>query len=105
MITVTIGNEAREWPSVTPAWISEAIRKLREAGVEICVQVKIHCNGVNLNLATPACGGGGGGGREPNAEEFRIIQLWEKRHLNIGVVNTGEVISFLKQLEDILGAC
>lgn len=99
-IYVTInGEELQMDGDVSEQWISERIRRRRQAGESIWVRVRIQTNGWGLILASanaPSSGFGGGGGL--NESQQRVAALWNERHLNNGSLQPGELIAFLKQL-------
>lgn len=101
MITLSIGSEERKDGNITERWIAQQIRKRKEDGTPICVQMSISKGDVNINLTSAACSGfGGGGGRRPTKKEQRIFDLWNKKGLNGRDINSGMVISFLKEYEE-----
>lgn len=99
MVTVRIGSVERSLSEVTESWINEQVSRRRADGQAVCVQVLIRQGGLDLALATPACSRGGGGGRQPTQNERRIIELWDRLHLNREDFAGGNVVAFLKQLE------
>lgn len=104
MISLKIGSSERQNEEITERWISQQLRRRRNANQPICVELKIHEEDVNLFLASGACDGrGGGGGRKPKNKELRIIELWKERGLNGTEIRPGKLISFFKQLESVLG--
>ena len=103
MVTVRIGDETRNLPDVSENWINEQINRRRHASQAICVEVRIKTGGLDLALSTPGCGGGGGGGRLPNSNESEVIELWAKRGLRDSDFTGGNLIAFLKQLQQKLG--
>ncbi|MCK5606625.1 hypothetical protein KAR91_32285 [Candidatus Pacearchaeota archaeon] len=99
MIRVFIGDSEREIHDATPQWINEQINRRRADGVQFCVHVLIDSNPVNLSLTTPGCSGsGGGGGRQPNLQENKVLDLWEKFHLRTNGFTGGNLVAFLKQI-------
>jgi hypothetical protein len=100
MSTIKIGNDERELRDADPQWIAQEIKGRRKDGQAVCVTVRIDEPGATLSLCTPACrmSVGGGGGRAPNAREAAIFELWNKRGLNDGEVEPGEVIAFVQQV-------
>lgn len=103
--TIRIGIDERDLRDADTQWITQEIVGRRQDGQDVCVLVRINEPGANLPLSTPACrvgGGGGGGGRPPNALETAIFDLWEKRGLNSGNVEPGEVIAFVRHVLQLL---
>lgn len=97
MITVHIGNEERRCP-VDPNWVNQQIKGRQGDGSTPCVRVTIKAPGVDVTLASAACGGGGGGGRRPNPDEQVVLDLWTKHHMNEANFSGGNLVSFLKQV-------
>ena len=98
MITVRIGNEERQCP-VDPNWINQQIKGRKADGAAPCVRVTIKSTGVDVALASKACGSGSaGGGRAPRPEEQHLIDLWKKHHLDEQDFSGGNLVSFLKQV-------
>jgi hypothetical protein len=104
MITIQIGGSGeRTLEEATPQWINEQIKRRRDDDQPACVKVHIDVPPVNLALATPGCAGSsGGGGRLPNQREQRIFELWTQRGLNDPNFAGGNLVAFLKQVQDML---
>jgi hypothetical protein len=102
MITLRIGTETRALADASESWITDQLNRRRGAGQAVCVEVAINTSGLNLRLATAACGGAGGGGRAPNANEARIFEVWESKGLSSGGFTGGELVAFLKQLRRLI---
>jgi hypothetical protein len=103
-VTIRIGNETRDLSSVSESWITEQVNRRQAAGQDVCVQVSIHTDAIQVALTTPGCGGGGGGGiRRPNPNEQDVFELWNKRGLNASGFTGGNVVAFVKQLKKLLG--
>ena len=105
MVTLTIGAASRELRSardVDASWINEQIRNRRDAGQPVCFSIGIHEPPIELNLPVGACGNGGGGGRGLRPQEQPIVELYRKRHLDERDVETGSVVSFLRQVFDLI---
>ena len=104
MITVRIAGQERQWgnPDHTEeSWITQQIIDRRSAGERVCATVGIITSYLNVGLSTPGCSFGGGG-RRPNADEVRIIDLWEQRGLNDPSFSPGNLIAFFRQLARLL---
>lgn len=98
-ISVKIGNEERALADAHPSWINQQINRRRDDGESVCVIVRIQTDRLNLILQTPTCGASGGGGRPPNADERRVLDLWDKHRLNRSDFKGGNLVAFLRQLE------
>jgi len=96
MITVRIGTEERQCP-VDPNWVTQQIKGRRDNGETPCVRVTIRASGVDVALASRACGGGVGG-RAPTQPEQEILTLWTKHHLDQDSFSGGELVAFLRQV-------
>lgn len=103
MSTVKIGSSEQPLENADESWINNQINGRRRDGETVCVLVRLKEDPVDLILSTPNCGGGGGGSRLPNAQEERIIELWNKHGLNQREFQGGNLVAFLKQLRRILG--
>lgn len=97
MISVRIGNEERQCP-VDPNWVNQQLKGRRGDGAAPCVRIQIKSDGVDIMLASKACGGGAGGGRRPNGQEQALFDLWTKHHLDQPDFAGGNLVSFLKQV-------
>lgn len=97
MITVRIGNEERECP-VDPSWVNQQIKGRKESGSTPCVRVTIKSDGVDLALASKACGAGGVGGRRATPREQEVLDLWKRHQLDQADFSGGNLVSFLKQV-------
>ena len=104
MSTIKIGNEERLLEDADPQWVNQQINNRKSAGESVCVRITIREGDLNLNLATPNCSssGGGGGGRAPTTDERRIFDLWARRGLDEQDFSGGNVVSFIKQLQNLL---
>ena len=101
MGTVTIGSDTRPLQDADAQWVTQEINGRRHDRQTVCVRVAIQDPPVNVVLGTPSCGGVGGG-RAPNTEERRILDLWERHHLNTPEFTAGDLVAFLKQLRSLL---
>lgn len=99
MIRLKIGSEERTNGNIKERWIAQQIRKRRADGTLVCVQAKINKGDVNMVLSSAACSGGDGR-RQPNRKEQKLFDLWDKKGLNGRDINSGMVISFLKEYEE-----
>jgi hypothetical protein len=102
MVTIRIGNDSRPLEDADAQWITQQVNNRLREGLPVCVEVTIRTNGLNVRLATPACGSGGGGGRPPRPDEAEIIQLWSKLKLGSDDFSPGNLVAFTKQLSRLL---
>ena len=105
MIRISIGTSERQISSISyldESWINQQINRRKDDGQEICVQVVIEHNSVNMHLSTPACAKSRRGGRSPNQKESIIFDLWKKCGLKQSNFSGGNVVAFFKQLRKIL---
>lgn len=99
MIRVQIGGSERELPNVTENWVNQQINRRRSDGHSVCVRVNIKNDLLNMTLSTPTCPTGSGG-RPPNRHEKAVFDLWEKLGLNKEGFTGGNLIAFLKQVNN-----
>ena len=102
MITVTIGGMSVPANSAGEGWVNQMISEAKKRRESVCVQVSVNEPGVQLMLATPACGSSGGGGRLANDRERRIIDAWAHRRLNESSFNPGDVRAFINDLARLI---
>jgi len=102
MIRIAIGNEEREFAEADADWINQQIDRRQSDNEPVCVRVTIQCYGLEMTLASAGCGQGGGGGRPLQAHEKEVVQLWEKHRLNAGTFSGGNLVAFLKQLDNLI---
>ena len=102
MITLKIGSAQRSDNEIEEKWISEALRKRINGQQNICVQFIINNGDMSLTLSSVNCSGSFGGEGEPNHKQKRVIDLWRKHQLDGQIINTGMIVSFLKQLNKYL---
>lgn len=100
MVTVTIAGEQRDLEEVSERWINRSTNRAKSQNLPVCVRVEVHDNGLSLNLTTPSCNSGGGGGRPPNHAEKQVISLWRQQGLDSSDFRGGNVLAFLKQLQN-----
>lgn len=103
-IKIKIGSEQRTLAEANPDCINQQINRRRNDSEAVCVRISVECPGIRLVLSTPDCPTGGGT-RRPNREEERILLLWEERGLSRRDFTGGNVVAFLKQLDDLVGSC
>jgi hypothetical protein len=105
MIRITIGTGERQISTMgdlEETWINQQVNRRKDDGQNVCVQVAIEQDSINIRLRTPACAINGGGGRPPNQQERAIFDLWAKHGLNQTNFSGGNVVAFFKQLRNIL---
>jgi hypothetical protein len=104
MIMVEIGDTpARTFKELSPGWINHQINSRRHDGQTVCVRVTVSHPGIDLVL--PSCGcvrNGGSGTWIPSRDEQEIIEQWNKAGLNKCDFNAGNLISFLRHLDNRL---
>ena len=98
MITVCVGSDCRRLSDADASWIASELAGRRRDGHTVCVKVTVNERDCNVLLTTPGCGEGSPGGREPNSNERRLFELWDKHGLNAPGFSVGGLVSFLKQL-------
>ena len=99
MIRVRIGDSEREFSSISEGWVNQQINRRRADGQNVCVRVIIRHGQLNMTLSTPSCPQGTSG-RPPNRHEKQVFDLWEKRGLNKDQFTGGNLVAFLKQLNN-----
>jgi hypothetical protein len=100
--TVRIGSETRKLVEADENWVTQQIRRRRQDGQSVCVEVVIHTGALNIRLATPSCGPAGAAGRSPNKSEEEVFDLWNKRGLNDHDFTGGNLVAFLKQFARVI---
>jgi hypothetical protein len=100
MIRIRIGDSERALRDAEESWINQQINRRRQAGDQVCVRVFVENNSVNMVLSTCECPEEGGRGRPPNVQEKRIFDLWDKLSLNKPKFQGGNLIAFLKQIQE-----
>jgi hypothetical protein len=101
MITVSIGGMSLPFDQASERWIAQMLEDARKRGASPCIQVRLRTSEVDVALSSPGCGGGVGG-RQPTPREMRIVELWNKHHLNTAQVSPGDVRAFLAQVEGLV---
>lgn len=99
MIKVRIGDSERELSSISEGWVNQQINRRRADGQNVCVRVIIRHEQLNMTLSIPSCPQGTSG-RAPNRHEKQVFDLWEKRGLNKDQFTGGNLVAFLKQLNN-----
>ena len=102
-VTVQIGDTVLDLSSVTHSWLEDQIGRRKRDNQPICVIVRIQEAGLDIKLATQACGSsGGGGGRAPYPREKQIIDLWNEKNLSAGDFSAGLFFSFIQNLRRLV---
>ena len=105
MITAEIGKTRREWNSlddVEEAWIAQQITERHRAGTPVCVYVRIALNGIDIGMIAGECQPGSRSSKQLNEDERKVLELWSERTRSNGHVEPGDVISFFKQLRQLI---
>jgi hypothetical protein len=102
VIKVTIAGMSVEAGKASEGWVNQMLAEARKTGAALCVRIEVQQPPIQMVLATPGCGGGGAGGRQPNEQERRIFDAWNKRGLGSGSFSPGELRSFLNDLARIM---
>ena len=101
MNRIRIGGDERNLDEATEHWLTEQIHNRKADGQAVCVQVIIDEGQLNMVLSTRDCPISGGG-RAPKPQKRDILELWTKRGLSEVGWAVGNLIAFLKQLQQIL---
>ena len=102
-VTVQIGDTTLNLSEVTQSWLDDQISRRRRDNAPLCVIVRVQEPGLDIKLATQACGsGGGGGGRAPYPREKQIIDLWTERNIASGDFSAGHFFSFIQHLRRLV---
>jgi hypothetical protein len=107
VITVEIGSSSRQVNDprdVDESWVNQQIHRRKADAQRVCVRVTIHCDSVNVILASADCGGVGGAGRPPNTQEERIFDLWNRCGMRQPDVEPHNLIAFLNALRQLVKA-
>lgn len=97
MYTIRI-NGIEKHDEVDEDWIKKRIISLQNDNVQVCVQIRIKNDNIDMMLSSGGCCSHNSGRRPPNLEEKRIFDLWEKHRLNNSDFPFGQLISFLHKL-------
>jgi hypothetical protein len=103
MVTIKIGSGEQQLESLDEGWLMQQINRRRQDRDSVCLIVEIDESPINLIFATKGCARGGGSSRAFTAQEQRVIELWNKHHLDEAEFQGGELIAFLKQLRRMVG--
>jgi hypothetical protein len=101
-VTVQIGDNTLDLNDITQGWLEDQIGRRKRDNQPVCVIVRVQEAGLDIKLATQACGSSGGGGRPPNHREQDIITLWNDRNLSTGDFSAGHFYSFIQHLRRLV---
>jgi hypothetical protein len=104
MIKIRINEIEREMElrTIDESWINQQINRRRADGIEVCVRIAIKIGDLDMLLSTPSNEPRGSSGRPPRQHELMVFDLWDKQGLNDINFTGGKIISFLKQLGQIM---
>lgn len=102
MYTVYIGEEERREEEVRESWINQQINRRRHDGEAVCVRVSIDDGGESMFLASCGCPRGRPGQWSPGRKQRMIHDLWLHHGLDKCDFTGGNVVAFLKRLDNIL---
>lgn len=102
MVTISIGGMERNAADADASWVTQNVNGPRHDGLPVCVSVAISTGGMNMRLATPDCSTAPGATRRPNAREQLVFDLWRRLHLGDPDFTAGNVIAFLRQMDQLL---
>jgi hypothetical protein len=102
VVTIEIGESRLPQAQVTAGWIAEQLQRRRDDGRSVCVRVAIESPEVSLTLMTPQCISRGGSVRALNQRERQVHDMWKDRVLRHTDMQPGHLVSFLRQLDDLL---
>ena len=101
-IKVRIGEQELDLAEVSDSWIHDQLRRRRQDGQNVCLQVSIHTGSLNMLLSTPGCRGGEAGSRRATEREQRVFDLWERGGMGQAGFQAGDVVGFLQALRRFL---
>jgi hypothetical protein len=101
MSTIKIEIDNEEIQGIDAEGINQRINRRRNEGRDICVRVSIKADEIDMILSTPNCSSGGRR-RLPRLRESKVLDLWKRRGLNDSNFNGGDLIAFLRQLEQLV---
>lgn len=102
MISVSVGSETVTLDQFNGGWLLEQLERQTSPRSPACVRVRIGEGDVDVALATPGCGSGQGGARTPRPREKAVLELWHRHGLSEPGWAPGNLIAFLKQLQNII---
>ena len=100
MIKVKIGTEEKVLEDVTAGWLKEKINRRRLNGDLVCAQISIVEPPLNMILSTNGCPSSDSRSRAPKPAEQRIFDLWARLKLNMPEFDIGQLIAFLRQVQN-----
>lgn len=102
MNTIAVGTAERPLSDADAGWVDRQFAESARYGRVPCVRVAINTSGLNLILQTPTCASGGGGGRSPNADELKVLDLWNMEGLNAAGFGPRAVIDFVHRVKHLI---
>ncbi len=102
MNRIWIGGVENSLEDADPQWIHEQILARRADGQDPCVRVSIRSGDVNVMLETENCKSPPASGRQPNDRERALFDLWARHHLRDTRFTSGNVVSFVQQVRQLL---
>lgn len=96
-MTTKLSVAGSDWRELSSWSKSEIARFVAGKEKDVCVQVEIAGDGVNVLLSTGACPTSGRRGRPARSLEKILIQRWMELGLNEEDFDLGKLIVFLKE--------
>lgn len=97
MIKVSVSDQTKTLREVNPQWIQSIINKNRVMGKQICIEIDINSENVNLVLTTNC--GSKTDVTPANEFESRIIFLWNDLVLSKEDIDSAGLYEFLKRID------
>lgn len=99
-IRIKIGSIEHDLAQADEHWVISQIKDQQRDSGNVCVQVSVKGQDVDLNLRSAGCAPlGGGVGRQATPKEQQILELWNRHGGQNGHLGGGEIVAFLKQLQ------
>lgn len=105
MIILTIGEASRRLTdpaAIEENWVTHHLRLATIDGGSPGVHVRIASPGIDLNLSAGDAAEGAAIERRLRPQESRVIDLWQQRGLDREDYRSGQLVSFLHQICDVL---
>ncbi|MBL1215620.1 MAG: hypothetical protein HND52_19795 [Ignavibacteriae bacterium] len=100
MISIKIGSSERKLDSIDSDWINQQINNRRYQGKQVCVQIIINYENINVALKTKGCPKGQYVRRDVSKKEKEIFDLWNQMGLNNPDFQPNNLIDFLLKLHN-----